>query len=171
MKDTKVLYTNSLCYVLLILFLNFGETTNETKAHSSITSFDVIPSLRNRFNALPITCSYREIQRKMAVRIYCAKFIMKARGCNVIFLIVQRTSICILLQTCCENNAAYFFFSVSRKCLPKIMYAHTPIQRTPPPSPIYCHPRLVSLEICGQKFPIIQYIDLTPPSIYRHKLR
>lgn len=37
--------------------------------------------------------------------------------------------------------------------------------------PIKWHPRLALMEVSGQKFLVIPYLDLPPPSIHRHKLR
>jgi hypothetical protein len=121
------------------------------------------------FTRYPIPAVTKKYSVKWLLEYNARNLLMKARGCNVIFCIVQRTRFIPF----CRYSAKTMLniFSVSKKCLPKIIYSHTLIQRTPPPTPIYCRPRWMSLEICGQKFPIIQYIDLTPPSIYRHKLR
>ena len=37
--------------------------------------------------------------------------------------------------------------------------------------PIYWHRRFALMEVCGQKFLVLPYLDLPPRSIYRHKLR
>jgi hypothetical protein len=33
------------------------------------------------------------------------------------------------------------------------------------------HPGLVPIKVCEQGFPIIHYFDISPSSIFRHKLR
>jgi hypothetical protein len=44
------------------------------------------------------------------------------------------------------------------------------LRNGPPPSvAIWDPPHLAPIQICEHKFPIIQYLDILPPLIYRHK--
>ena len=154
-KDAKVLNTDSVCCVLRIVFLK--------------ASFYIMPSLFTVFTHYPVLAVTETYSVKWILEYNTRNLLMKARGCIVIFFYRAAHSIYILLQIFCENNAEYFF-SFKKMFTKNHLHSH-PDTTQPPPSPIYCHPRWMSLEICGQKFPIIQYIDLTPPSLYRQKLR
>jgi len=33
------------------------------------------------------------------------------------------------------------------------------------------HPQVAPIKVCEQKFSVMQYLDLSPPPIYGHKLR
>jgi hypothetical protein len=64
-------------------------------------------------------------------------------------------------KTSCPHQEPHsYLLAVLTHCL--VNYSQTPIQR---------HPHWASMKVCEQKFPIIQYFDLPPPLIHRHKLR
>jgi len=52
----------------------------------------------------------------------------------------------------------------ARTCTRARTHTHTHTQNQ---TPIQCHPHLVNMKVCEQKFPVIQYMDLWLPSIYR----
>ena len=38
-------------------------------------------------------------------------------------------------------------------------------------SPWRLHPQVAPITVCGQKFSVKQYLDISPPSIYGHNLK